>query len=88
MKGYRDDELVVRWEQFGAFSPILPLHSANNPWSSKEPWRYRPESEAATRDFMQLCHRLVPYIYSTNATSNTRLGSANVLELSITRCGI
>lgn len=33
---------------------------------SKEPWRYRTESEVVMRDFMQLRHRLVPYIYSMN----------------------
>ncbi|PKS05513.1 hypothetical protein jhhlp_008203 [Lomentospora prolificans] len=69
MEGYRDDELAARWVQFGAFSPILRLHSSNSLWTSKEPWRYRPESEAAMKEFMQLRHRLVPYIYTMNATS-------------------
>jgi alpha-glucosidase (family GH31 glycosyl hydrolase) len=69
MGGYRDDELTVRWVQFGALSPILRLHSSNSRWMSKEPWRYRHESEMALRDFLQLRHRLVPYIFSTNAES-------------------
>jgi alpha-glucosidase (family GH31 glycosyl hydrolase) len=62
--GARDDECAVRWVQFGVFSPIFRLHSTNNPWMSKEPWLYRNESEAVMRHFMQLRHRLVPYIYS------------------------
>ncbi|PVH81593.1 glycoside hydrolase family 31 protein [Cadophora sp. DSE1049] len=64
MMGSRDDELVTRWIQFGVFSPIMRLHSANNRWSSKEPWLYRKESEIVISDFMRYRHRLVPYIHS------------------------
>jgi hypothetical protein len=64
--GYRDDELTVRWVQLGVLSPIMRLHSTSNRWMSKEPWLYRTESEVVMRDFMQLRHRLVPYIYSTS----------------------
>jgi hypothetical protein len=62
--GSRDDECTVRWVQQGVFSPILRLHSSNSRWQSKEPWCYRTESELIMRDFMQLRHKLVPYIYS------------------------
>ena len=67
--GYRDDELTVRWVQFGTFSPILRLHSTDSRWMSKEPWLYHPESEVVMRDFMQLRHRLVPYLFSMNAAT-------------------
>jgi hypothetical protein len=67
LPGFRDDECATRWVQLGAFSPILRLHSTRSRWMSKEPWKYRPDCEAAMRDFMQLRHRLVPYIYSINA---------------------
>jgi alpha-glucosidase (family GH31 glycosyl hydrolase) len=76
LPGYRDDECATRWVQLGAFSPILRLHSTRSRWMSKEPWRYRTDCEAAMRDFMQLRHRFVPYIYSINANaplSNTPL---------------
>ncbi|RYP82463.1 hypothetical protein DL770_005576 [Monosporascus sp. CRB-9-2] len=69
MQGYRDDELSARWVQFGAFSPVLRLHSSNSPWNSKEPWRYRKESEESIKHFMQLRHRFVPYIYTMNVLS-------------------
>ena len=65
VQGTRDDELTVRWVQSGVFSPIMRLHSTNSLWMSKEPWLYRSESEIVIRDFMQLRHRLVPYIYSS-----------------------
>lgn len=69
MKGDRDDELVTRWVQFGAFSPILRLHSSNSRWTSKEPWLYRNESEVIIQQFMQFRHRLLPYLHTVNAES-------------------
>lgn len=38
--GARDDELATRWLQFGVFSPIMRLHSGNNPFIAKEPWTF------------------------------------------------
>lgn len=37
--GGKDDELETRWVQFGVFSPVIRLHSSNNRWNSKEPWK-------------------------------------------------
>lgn len=39
--GYKDDELYLRWIEFGVFSPILRLHSTSNDLLGKEPWKYR-----------------------------------------------
>lgn len=69
MQGYRDDELATRWVQLGVFSPILRLHSANNPWNAKEPWRFIPEARSAMNEALRLRHRLIPYIYSMNVRS-------------------
>lgn len=68
MHGCRDDELATRWLQLGVFSPTLRLHSSNSRWSSKEPWLFRPEYHRVMRQALQLRHRLVPYIYSSNAS--------------------
>ncbi|PNY26304.1 Uncharacterized protein TCAP_03771 [Tolypocladium capitatum] len=68
MHGYRDDELATRWLQYGAFSPILRLHSSNSPWASKEPWLYRAEYAAVMCDFLRFRHRLVPYLYTMNVS--------------------
>ena len=35
INGIRDDEMMVRWEQFSVFSPINRLHSCDNPFMSK-----------------------------------------------------
>lgn len=64
MGGYHDSELHTRWLQFGAFSPILRLHSSNSPFNSKEPWNYGVEAETIMEDFLRLRGRMVPYLYS------------------------
>jgi len=64
--GIRDDELAVRWTQFGVFSPIMRLHSTSNEFYGKEPWNYKMEAEKVLTAFMQLRHRLIPYLYSMN----------------------
>ncbi|KAF7562850.1 hypothetical protein G7046_g1266 [Stylonectria norvegica] len=69
MDGCRDDELATRWAQFGVFSPIMRLHSSNSPWTSKEPWLFRPEACAAMTFFMGLRHRMVPYLHTMNTAS-------------------
>lgn len=69
MDGYRNDELATRWVQLGVFSPILRLHSSDNPWNSKEPWRFSRDARAAMSAALRLRHRLVPYIYSANVAA-------------------
>ena len=64
--GYRDDELAARWVQLGVFSPILRLHSSNNPWNSKEPWKFTQESRTTMNEALRLRHQLIPYLYSMN----------------------
>lgn len=66
MCGYRDDELTARWVQLGVFSPIMRLHSSNNPFLGKEPWNYEAEYEKSMSEFLRLRHKLIPYLYSMN----------------------
>ncbi|MCY1694656.1 glycoside hydrolase family 31 protein [Curtobacterium sp. SL109] len=65
-RGVRDDELATRWVQFGVFSPIMRLHSANNPFIRKEPWAFPAEARAAMGDALRFRHRLVPYLHTMN----------------------
>ncbi|KAF2836148.1 glycoside hydrolase family 31 protein [Patellaria atrata CBS 101060] len=67
MHGGRDDELSARWVQFGMWSPILRLHSSNNPFNSKEPWLYDAEASQVMKKAMILRHSLIPYLYTANA---------------------
>ncbi|WP_243076249.1 glycoside hydrolase family 31 protein [Microbacterium sp. SS28] len=66
MFGTRDDELTVRWVQLGVYSPILRLHSSDNPFLAKEPWAFPAESRAALGDALRERVRLVPYLHSMN----------------------
>ncbi|KAE8851043.1 hypothetical protein HRS9122_01330 [Pyrenophora teres f. teres] len=65
--GYKNDELYTRWVQLGCWSPILRLHSDNNPFNTREPWRYNEEARTIVEDTLRLRHRLIPYLYTMNA---------------------
>jgi alpha-glucosidase (family GH31 glycosyl hydrolase) len=67
--GYKDDELYTRWVQLGCFSPILRLHSDNNPFNTREPWRFNDEARLIVEDTLRFRHRLIPYLYTMNARS-------------------
>lgn len=73
MKGYRDEELAVRWVQLGVFSPILRMHSNNSIFTGKEPWLYKAEARKCIGEALRLRHRLVPYLYTMNEQSHTQL---------------
>lgn len=66
MLGVRDDELMARWVQYGVFSPIHRLHSSNNPFSGKEPWRYDAATRQVMNRYLRLRHALIPYLYTMN----------------------
>ena len=63
--GNGNPELYTRWVQYGVFSPINRLHS-NNTALSKEPWLYGSKAEKIVTEFMQLRHRMLPYLYTAN----------------------
>ena len=64
MRGVKDNELYVRYLQFGAFSPICRLHGTILPVVGKEPWLYKNGTGAIAERFMQLRHRLIPFLSS------------------------
>ncbi|WP_282943818.1 TIM-barrel domain-containing protein [Cellulomonas endometrii] len=66
-----DPELMVRWYQLGAFSPVNRLHSASNPFVAKEPWRYDDDTAAAMTRYLRLRHALVPYLYTAMWRAHT-----------------
>lgn len=70
MMGCKDDELAARWVQFGAFSPIMRLHSSNSAFTGKEPWRYNRIAEAVMKRYLKLRHELLPYLYTMNYYAN------------------
>lgn len=60
-------DLYARWFQFGVFSPLVRLHSAyENPEDGnvRMPWTYGRRGTDLVREYAQLRHRLIPYVYS------------------------
>lgn len=66
MLGYKNDEMVGRWVQFGVFSPIMRLHSSCSIFNGKEPWRFKSEIREVMGRFLRLRHKLLPYLYTMN----------------------
>ncbi|MBE6628792.1 MAG: DUF5110 domain-containing protein [Ruminococcaceae bacterium] len=71
--GVRERELFIRWIQFGVFSPVLRMHSSNNPFTSKEPWAYGKHTEEIVSRYFRLRHRLIPYLYTGAYRANVEL---------------
>jgi len=65
--GKIDFDLYARWLEFGAFSPILRMHSAHeNPLEGnlRMPWIYGDEGIALMRKYFTLRTQLLPYLYT------------------------
>ena len=57
-----DQELFLRWVQFGIFLPRFSIHSWNDDGSANEPWMY-PEITPYISDLVKLRYQLIPYLY-------------------------
>lgn len=55
------EELYVRWQQFGAFTPVYRAHGTG----SREPYAYSQKAEKLVASAIKTRFRLLPYIYST-----------------------
>ena len=70
-------ELLTRWYQWGAFSPIFRMHGYQ---TETEPWKYGQTVEDNMRKMLNLRYRLLPYIYS-EAWQVTKNGSTMMRAL-------
>ena len=66
MGGEKDNELYVRFIQFGVFSPINRLHSTKSPTFLKEPFSYQNGSGLIAKEFLKLRHAMIPFLYSAS----------------------
>ena len=66
MNGCKDDELYVRFLQFGVFSPVNRLHCTNSPVFTKEPWAYANGAGLIAEEYLRLRHRMIPFLYSAS----------------------
>ena len=62
--GIEDDELYLRYIQFGVFNPIFILSSDEGKYYKREPWKWNQLILNVIEDYMNLRNKLVPYIYN------------------------
>ena len=62
--GMEDDELFIRYIQFGIFNPIFILAGEAGKFYKREPWKWNQIKLNVIREYMQLRNRLIPYIYN------------------------
>ena len=65
-------ELLTRWHQIGAFTPVFRNHSAKNT-PRVEPWMDGSQHLAIRRRYIEERYRLLPYFYAV-AEQNARTG--------------
>jgi hypothetical protein len=58
-------ELLLRWVEFGCFTPLMQAHGR----FEQEAWRYDPRTLETYREYVLLHERLVPYIRASAATA-------------------
>ena len=63
-KGTEDNELYTRFVQLGVFSPILKFGSDKGMFYKREPWKWNFKTFEIAKDYLQLRHNLIPYLYS------------------------
>jgi alpha-glucosidase len=55
-------ELLIRWTQMAAFTPLFRNHS-NKGTIDQEPWALGPTAEAICRRYIELRYQFLPYLY-------------------------
>lgn len=56
-----DEELFIRWSQFGAMSPIFRTHSDHG---IREPWKYSTTAKQLFKKQTRIRYALAPYFYT------------------------
>lgn len=70
--GVKDDELYLRFLQFGVFNPINRMHCTDSPILTKEPWAYENGIGELAKQMLALRHRMIPFLYSCNYLTHTQ----------------
>ena len=56
-----DEELFIRWAQFGAMSPVFRTHSDHG---DREPWKFSDKAKRLFRKQTRIRYALAPYFYT------------------------
>ena len=71
--GNNDPELLLRWLQFGAYTPIFRTHATNDSKLERRIWKYSNFEQL--REAVRLRYRLFPYLYTAaRETYDTGVG--------------
>ena len=64
MLGDKNEERLIRWIQYGVFSPVMRLHSSCSEFFNKEPWNVASPYRQIMGRYLRLRHKLLPYTYT------------------------
>lgn len=62
--GIEDSDFYLRSIQFGVFSPIMRFNVEQGRYYKREPWKWDIVTNNIATYYLQLRHKLIPYIYS------------------------
>lgn len=80
-----DPELMLRWIQFGVFTPIFRSHATDDPRIERRIWKFPNFPEL--RDAVKLRYTLFPYIYTmARETFDTGIGMCRPLYYEYPEC--
>lgn len=78
--GVEDAELYMRYIQLGTYSPILRITSEGGKYYKREPWKWDVKTETIVKYYLNLRHRLIPYLYA-EAKKYSSIGSPLIQPL-------
>lgn len=62
--GIEDSELYLRYVELATYSPIFRFSAKHGHYYKREPWRWDIKTLNIVRDYCNLRHRLIPYLYA------------------------
>ncbi len=62
--GIEDNELYTRFVQLGTYSPIFRFSAKEGHYYKREPWLWDVKTQKIVRDYTNVRHKLIPYLYS------------------------
>lgn len=62
--GIEEEELYTRYIELSCFLPILRFHAPAGRYYRKEPWRWNIKTLKTAKQYLNLRHKLIPYLYT------------------------
>ncbi len=62
--GIEDGELYIRYVELATFSPIFRFSAKQGHYYKREPWKWDVQTLNIVRDYCNLRHRFIPYLYA------------------------